>query len=124
MLRRTCTCSQQLYLFFNKTHQTFLIQQCFSLLEQECFISTSTSLSYKYHVVLTALHGLGLELPRQVCLSVQLLIHVDGCHLGLAQVSVCVSVLHPSGDVFLIFTVGQNQVAFFAYTYCSACVLA
>lgn len=124
MVRRARTRAQQLHLFFNESHQTLFVEQCFSLLEQECLVGTPAALGDEDHVVLPALHGLGLELPGQVGLGVQLLVHVDGCHLRIPQVGVGLRVVHPLGDLLLVASVGQHQVAFLAHADRGACVLA
>ena len=90
------------------------IQERLGLLEEIALVGGAAALGDEEELVLGAGGGVEVDLGREVGAGVDLLVHVEGHGLGVAEVLLGVGLVDPSGEVLLVLHAGPDLLALLA----------
>ena len=110
VVRRAGRRAERLHLLEDPRQQRLLVEQCLRLLEQVALVGRAAALRHEEELVGVAVDGGDLDLGRQVVAGVALLVHVDRCHLAVAEVARQVRLVDAAGDGGLVAATGEHEL--------------
>ena len=124
MIGRARGRAEGLHFLVDPWQQGCLVEQRFGFLKQVTLVCASSTFRHEKKFVGVAIGCADLDFSRKVRSGVLFFVHVDRCHLAVAQVGSLVGVLHPLSDGDFIAATGEHHLAFLAFDDCCAGVLA
>lgn len=102
MIGRTSGSAESLHLLDKERHESFLIEDSLSLLIEISLICRSTTLSHEEELILIAFGGMDFDLRREVATGINLIIHIEGSILRIAEIILGISLINTLRDHLLI----------------------
>ncbi len=124
VIRRARRGAEREHLLFQERQQAILGQNGWSRLEQKTLVGGAAALGHEHELVGVISLGVDLALRRHVVGGVLFLIHRQGRHLRVAQVTAQVSVARAFRERGLIVAVGDDVAALLAHDDRGAGILA
>ena len=111
VVRRARRGSEEVHLLGDELGQRGRIEECLRLLEQVALVGRAAALRHEEELVGGAVDRGDLDLGRKVRAGVDLAVHVEWCHLRVAQVVAQVHVVHTARDRGLVVARGEDVLA-------------
>ena len=125
VVRRTSGCTERFHFLYEEgDERTGVLDTCFGLLVEVGLVGRTATLGDAQETVLSSVSSLQVNLCGEVALGVNLVVHIERCVLGVAQVALGVGVVDATREGFLIAEACPDLLAFLAVDDSGAGVLA
>ena len=125
MIGRTSGSAEVLHLLNEERQQcTLVLDSGLGHRVEVCLVGRTATLGYHHKAIFVALHSLDVYLCRQIATSVHLVIHVERSILRIAQVVLCICVIHSERESFLVLEICPNALSLLSVDDCRTSVLA
>ncbi|OQB91308.1 MAG: hypothetical protein BWX86_02049 [Verrucomicrobia bacterium ADurb.Bin122] len=111
MVRRASRRAEVLHLFGDEGFEALRIEERFRLLIEEGLVGRATALGDEEELVLGALRSVEVDLRREIGAGVNLLVHVEGGRLRVAEVFLGVALVDALGDILGVVGAGPDLLA-------------
>lgn len=123
MIRRTGSRAECLHLLDKERNESLRVDKSLCLLIEISLVGRTAALRYEQEFILIAITGMNINLRREITSGIDLVIHIQGGVLAIAEIIGSICVIHTVRDIFLIVSAGPDRLAFGSVNYSSAGVL-